>query len=176
MRDRGDYPARLARDVCQRCGAPPACLLDLEGWLDRELGVALVVREARYCVPGCRGFSRLSPDPRARGGILLPAGTPHASFWALHEAGHLLMGTDGFSLATPTWQMLPEERAADLFAACALIDGPELLEYLLMGASLEDAASAWDVPYRAVTKRLTVACRMGEITDAQYRRHIDRVI
>src|SRR5579859_5555151 len=127
----------LASDVRRQCGPPPGELVDLEEWLDRELGVALVLHEPRLCVPGCRGFARIRERDGTRGGILLPAGTPHLAFRALHELGHLLLGTDGFDLDAPRWRMVPEERAADTFAVCCLIDGPTLIELRLMDMTMD---------------------------------------
>ena len=172
----GTYGARLGRDVREHCGPPPAGLLDLEAWLDRELDVALVILEPCQLVPGCRGFARYVGAPDCRGVVILPAGGAHPAYWGLHEAGHLLAGAGGHSLDTPRWRMLPEERAADDFAACCLIDGAELLEELLTGWTLGEVAVVHDAPVAAVARRVVLAAREGVAGARRFDRYLERPV
>lgn len=131
-------------------------------WCWRELGI---VADWKDWLPGhADGSCYTFPQPDLRGRIWVARSAKYPLFTLAHEVGHLLADNGvSFSIACAGWQTMPEERAANAFAAVLLIPDGAFCDCLTDGWTLPQIAGHFGVPEHAIMARMQLSRLLGEV-------------
>jgi len=154
--------ADLALTTLAGAGAMPPGMDAAMLWCWRELGI---VADWTDWLPGHADGSCYSlPQPDLAGRIWVARHAAHPRWVLAHEVGHLLADNGAsFSLSCDAYQTMPEERAANAFAAVLLIPDAAFCECLADGWTLPQIARHFGVPEHAATARMQLARLLGEV-------------
>ena len=130
--------AKLGARYRALAGSPPADPDDLARWLWEEFAVFLHVAPLPDPI---RGLACPYRGHGARGLIAISDEAPHPREVAAHELGHLADDVEGVQFSFAPWQATKDERRADEFAACLLIDPDALWEGCRAGLTRYELAA-----------------------------------
>jgi hypothetical protein len=156
------HAANLALATLAASGAMPLDLGAAMLWCWREFGI---VADWKDWLPGHADGSCFSlPQPDLCGRIWIARHATYPRFTLAHEIGHLLSENGAaFSLACDAYQTMPEERAANAFAAVLLIPDADFCECLADGWTLPQVAGHFGVPEHAIKARMQLSRLLGEV-------------